>query len=358
MKIFKSTKKYHEWLRQNMDVIEADLALKAELLARDPFTFLRGTFYRWMQVIPDLCDKAWNAPVVLSVGDLHAANFGTWRNSKDELIWGINDFDEAAYLPYTQDLIRLATSVELAAEGEELKSTLIEACDAILDGYREGLEKGGKRFIIDGDREWLEEAYGRSERSAEKFWQKLNQLPDLDKEAPLDVRTLLERSLPSKGMGYRIVHRQAGVGSLGRPRYTALAEWQGGFVAREVKALIPSAALWAQEKLGVHEVYYEEVLNRAEREPDPTLKVYEEWVVRGLAPDRRRIELSELEPEHDEERMLRAMGTETANIHVGTPLMVMKILDDLKDRKKDWLVKEATKMALAMREDWEIWKTG
>ena len=63
---------------------------------QDPFTFLRGTFYRWMQLFPDVCKKAADAPLVLSVGDLHASNFGTWRDAKDELIWGINDFDEAS----------------------------------------------------------------------------------------------------------------------------------------------------------------------------------------------------------------------------------------------------------------------
>ena len=38
------------------------------------------------------------------------------------------------------------------------------------------------------------------------------------------------------------------------------------------------------------------------------MKVYEGWVVRGLAPDRCRIELSELGPERDESRMMHAMG--------------------------------------------------
>ena len=81
MKILKATRKYETWLREQMDVFEEDLALKAERLAKDPFTFFRGTFYRWMQVFPDKCRKAWRAPIVLSVGDLHAANFGTWHDA-------------------------------------------------------------------------------------------------------------------------------------------------------------------------------------------------------------------------------------------------------------------------------------
>ena len=51
-----------------------------------------------------------------------------------------------------------------------------------------------------------------------------------------DVRAMLEASLPSFGLDYRLVHRLVGVGSLGRPRFTLLAQWQGEFVALEAKA--------------------------------------------------------------------------------------------------------------------------
>jgi len=358
MKILKATRKYETWLREQMDVFEEDLALKAEKLAKDPFTFFRGTFYRWMQVFPDKCRKAWRAPIVLSVGDLHAANFGTWHDATGELVWGVNDFDEASPLPYSLDLVRLATSVELASASEELTIKLTEACEAILDGYREGLEKGGEALVVNSDRDWLSDAYVRSGRAAEEYWEKLGQLPVMEREAPPEARSALEAALPSQGMEYRILHRQAGVGSLGRPRYTALAEWEGKFVACEAKALIPSVALWAQKKHKDASVQYEEMLARAVRKPDPTLKVYEGWVVRGLAPDHCRIDLDELGPERDEARMMRAMGWETANIHLGTRAAIKDVLADLKDRKKNWLVKYADRMVGETLDDWEMWKKG
>jgi len=358
MKIFKATRKYESWLRSALDVFEDDLALKLQLLAQDPFTFLRGTFYRWMQLFPEVCKQVASAPVVLSVGDLHAANFGTWRDAKNDLIWGINDFDEAAHLPYTQDLVRLATSVELASQTQQLRISLAEACEAIVDGYRDALEKGGEHFVVDEDRDWLRKAYVKSEHLAEKYWERLNQCPASEKEPTPDVRSMLEASLPSQGLEYRLVHRQAGTGSLGRPRFTALAEWQGNYVALEAKALLPSAALWAQKKQKGAEVQYEEVLARAVRKPDPLMKVYEGWVVRGLAPDRCRIELSELGPERDETRMMRAMGWETANIHLGTRPTVKAVLNDLKGRKPNWLRKYAEKMVAATLKDWEMWKIG
>jgi hypothetical protein len=78
--------------------------------------------------------------------------------------------------------------------------------------------------------------------------------------------------------------------------------------------------------------------------------------VRGLAPDRCRIELSELGPERDETRMMRAMGWETANIHLGTRSAVKDVLDDLKGRKANWLRRSVEKMMAVTLRNWEMWK--
>lgn len=356
MKIFKATRKYEKWLRSEINVFEDDLVLKAQKLSEDRFTFLRGTFYRWAQLFPEICKKTMDAPSVLSVGDLHAANFGTWRDAKGQLVWGVNDFDEAAPLPYTQDLIRLAASVELAKESQELKIGQEEACKAILDGYRASLEAGGKPIILDGEHDWLRKIYSQSEKSAKKFWDKLDQLPDLEADLPASARASLEATLPSKDLKYHIKHRQAGVGSLGRPRYMALTEWQGKRIAHETKPLLPSAVLWAEKKHTGAEIYYEEILARAVRGLDPVVKVYDGWVVRRIAPHSMRIELSELGPQRDEKRMLYVMGWETGNIHLGTPAATKSILIDLEIRKKGWLKKASQKMTDATLKDWEKWK--
>lgn len=49
---------------------------------------------------------------------------------------------------------------------------------------------------------------------------------------------------------YRTVHRVAGVGSLGCERFVALAKWKGGRIAREAKALVPSAYIWGNDQKG------------------------------------------------------------------------------------------------------------
>jgi uncharacterized protein (DUF2252 family) len=98
------------------------------------FPFLRATFYRWMQLWPEVCPDLAKAPRLLAVGDLHVENFGTWRDVEGRLVWGVNDFDEAAVFPYTLDLVRLATSAALAAAEGHLHLKQKDACAAIMDG--------------------------------------------------------------------------------------------------------------------------------------------------------------------------------------------------------------------------------
>ncbi len=72
----------------------------------DLYAFLRGTFYRWAQCYAETVPEASDAPRVIAVGDLHADSFGTWRDSEGRLAWGVDDFDGAYPLPYTNDLVR------------------------------------------------------------------------------------------------------------------------------------------------------------------------------------------------------------------------------------------------------------
>ena len=99
MDIFDSTQKYEGWLGDHIPLIKQDLDAKHQAMHAAVFPFLRATFYRWMQLWPETCPELDAAPEVLSVGDLHVENLGTWRDAEGRLGWGINDFDEAAVLP-------------------------------------------------------------------------------------------------------------------------------------------------------------------------------------------------------------------------------------------------------------------
>ncbi len=118
--IINATKNYEDWVGKFVPLDSADVEFKHAQMRTSSFAFLRATFYRWMQVFSKTCGDLNSAPEILAVGDLHAENFGTWRDSEGRLVWGINDFDETALVPYVVDLVRLATSFQLASDVDHL----------------------------------------------------------------------------------------------------------------------------------------------------------------------------------------------------------------------------------------------
>jgi hypothetical protein len=348
--IVEATRSYERWLGSKTRVVRPDLRLKHKVLAEGPFPFLRGTFYRWLQRWPKVCRAAADAPRVLAVGDLHVENFGTWRDSEGRLVWGVNDVDEACRLPYTQDLVRLATSAVLAVAAGHFAVTTGRACDAILEGYSQSIADGGAAIVLAERRRWLRDIALNDLRDPRLFWDSLLRLPTARAGAPV---RLLRASLPERGLAYRIVPRVAGVGSLGRPRFVVLAEWRGALVAREAKAFVPSAADWISGA-ATERAAGATLLKRARRSLDPFFAEREGWIVRRLAPDCARIEMGDLPEERDELRLLERMGWETGNLHLGSGRAA--ILRDLAHRPARWLRRAAADMTDAVIEDWRQWR--
>jgi hypothetical protein len=353
MNIAKATEKYEAWLAGHIHLIEQDLQYKHEQMRAAVFPFLRATYYRWAQTWVETCGTAARAPRVLAVGDLHVENFGTWRDIEGRLIWGINDFDETWYLPYTNDLIRLATSALLA----DLACDPRAAAKAILDGYRQAVEAGGRPFALAEHHCSLRDMAVARLHDPGKFWERLHALQPLNGPIPAGASKAIVRMMPARGIAFRVAHRVAGLGSLGRERYVAVGEWQGGSVAREAKALAPSACVWAERGKGNAPILYEEILNAAVRCRDPFVRLQKRWIVRRLAPDCSRIELSALPKERDELRLLHSMGWETANIHLGSAKAAI-LLKDLKKRPSAWLLDCARKMQKAVIAEHQAFAAG
>ena len=356
MKIAKATRSYEAWLGKRILLLPSDLERKHAAMAADVFPFLRATFYRWVQLWPELCSREQRAPSVLAVGDLHVENFGTWRDIEGRLVWGVNDFDEAYQLPYTQDLVRLAASAHIAIRESRLKIGPRDACNAILAGYRKSLQIGGKPFVLAEVHPWLRSMVTGVLRDPEQFWQKLNALPAWKGRVPKSARRAIERMLPEHGLEYRIAHRIAGLGSLGRERHVAIANYRGGFVAREAKALAPSACAWAAGAERSEPIYYQQALDSAVRATDPFVRLRGRWIVRRLAPDCSRVELANMPRERDETKLLHAMGFETANVHLGTEGAAPRILRDLGKRSRHWLHEASSELVKATTDDWREWR--
>jgi Uncharacterized protein conserved in bacteria (DUF2252) len=352
MNIVQATRAYESWLQQHIPIVAADVRRKHKKLRKSPFVFLRGTFYRWLQRWPDVCAKLVDAPRVNAVGDLHVENFGTWRDAEGRLVWGVNDFDEACVLPYTHDLVRLATSALLAIDVREFGLSRRDACAAILDGYRTSFERGGRPVVLAERRRRLRQIAVSDLRDPVRFWKELHE--STPAKAGVPHRTL-RTALPDPNLKYRVVHRVAGIGSLGRPRFVALAEWCGSLIAREAKARAPSAAVWARtvRRGAADSPSSAQILDSAVRVPDPFFTIEKAWIVRRLAPDCSRIELTDVPKRRDEARFLRTMGWETANVHLGT--RNERVTRDVGGRSGRWLERAARDMADAVERDWQQW---
>lgn len=171
-------------------------------MADNPTNFLRGTIYRWAQAWPDVCPDLRLAPRVLAVGDLHVESFGTWRDVAGRLVWGVDDFDEAFELPYMQDLLRLATSARLAISSESLSIGWKDACDAILEGYREGLKSGGAPFVLEDRNHWLRNIALTRLDDPRPFWTKLLANRTAKKPVPRGALEAIKPLLPVRGRGF------------------------------------------------------------------------------------------------------------------------------------------------------------
>lgn len=357
MNIIEATKSYEAWLGKRITLLPADLRRKHAAMAESPFLFLRATFYRWMQLWADVCAAEQHAPKVLGVGDLHVENFGTWRDVEGRLAWGINDFDEAFEQPYTLDLVRLAASAHIAIRESRLKIGTEEACRVILAGYDKALRAGGRPIVLAEDHPWLRELVTGVLRDPEHFWAKMDALRTYRGRVPKSARRAIERLLPEPGLEYRIAHRIAGLGSLGRERFVAIALYRGAKIAREAKALAPSACVWAASgEKAPERILYQEIVDRSVRAIDPFVRLKGRWIVRRLAPYCSRLDLSYLPEERDESKLLHAMGFETANVHLGSPGAARAILEDLKRRPRHWLHDLSVEMVAATTDDQREWR--
>ncbi len=358
MNIQKATQSYERWLSKYLNLIPADLQKKHEAMATETFPYFRATFYRWMQLWDERKEPWAHTPELLAIGDLHVENFGTWRDVEGRLVWGVNDFDEVFPLPFSLDLIRCAVSAHFAIDGAHLLIGRADACQALLHGYSEGLAAGGQAMVLAEHHDWLRHMVTGELRDPVLFWRKMDAFPTLRKAVPKTAVRALERMLPQKDLLYRLIHRQAGLGSLGRERYVALANYRGGLVAREAKALAPSACVWAAGKKASTRIRYGEILRNAVRCPDPFVQQEGRWIVRRLAPDCSRVELSSMPKVRDEVKLLYAMGFETANIHLATKGAAKRIQAALKKLPVNWLHDAAEIMMSVTVKDWKAWKKG
>lgn len=339
---------FEAWLRDQCDVVESDLVHKHKRMRKSAFIFLRATYFRWARRIEAICPALKAAPRVLSVGDTHTENYGTWRDLEGRFVWGINDFDEAAIIPYPFDLVRLATSARLA---EDMPIGNGEVAAVILEGYELGLRKPHPA-LLDEQQSWMRNYVACTDEVRADFWREVKKYADATPPRP--VASALKSSLPPGASLVRFASRRKGGGSLGRPRFVAVADWRGGRIVREAKALVPSAWDWAHEV--ENQPRFMTLATGAYRAPDPHLALSGNFILRRIAPDSRKVDLGDRPGERLKFDLLRAMSSDIGAIHAATKGASEKILADLRERKADWLHGAAKAAAAAVEQDFAEWR--
>jgi hypothetical protein len=372
-----STSGYEDYLRNELgqEVVEDGLAEKREEMTKAAFSFLRASYWRWAETVLIVVPELAEAPRVLAVGDIHLENFGTWRDADGRLIWGVNDYDEAADMPYVLDLLRLATSALLASSKAQ-REAVEDIADPLLDGYSEGL-KCPSAAVLDRELDWLRQAVMVHEVHRSEFWKKLKKKQKKFEDMSPSARprlwwryeTALRAALPVGAGEPQLWSRSAGLGSLGRPRWVAQARWCGDWVLREAKGMVPSA--WTRAHPGAgRAIRCMEIATGRYRAPDPWYRVIDGVAVRRLSPNNHKIEVDRpAAPKQDEgpeqplgrdvllaPKMLKAMGRELAAVHLGTGDVSDRIEQDLKQRGSKWLVGASLRMVQKVTDDYQAFQ--
>lgn len=241
------------------------LAMKFANMNRDPFVFLRGTCHLFYQRLAEL-KLSTGGPPTWICGDLHLENFGTYLGENGLTYFDVNDFDEACLAPATWDILRLATSVLVAAPSLGL-------ADADADQLALDLIERWRQELTNGKPRWIERKTATGligdlmdelkRRKPGKFLDKRTVLKKDKRKLVIDgVKTLaisdddrdelaeFTKGIPTTAQEQRFfkfrdaARRIAGTGSLGIARYVLLIEGSGspdGNVLLDLKKSVPSA---------------------------------------------------------------------------------------------------------------------
>jgi uncharacterized protein (DUF2252 family) len=229
-----------------------------------PYAFLRGTAGLMADDFAGLPHTG-ITPVIC--GDAHLGNFGFYASPERELVFDLNDFDEAHPGPWEWDLRRLVTSVYVAGRVNGFREAdCAEAVQHCVEEYREQISYLSDRPLLARSfdqlnvdamraaskgsfRDEIERAARRarrrtSDRALPRFTERRDGTRRLVEEPPVITRpSATDRELLEEALdgylntlkphwarilgGYRILdvaHKVVGVGSVGLRAYVALCE--------------------------------------------------------------------------------------------------------------------------------------
>lgn len=260
----------------NQNLREADRNAKYAKMGVSPYAFFRGTNHLyWADFAGDTRLHLFgnSSTRIWIQGDMHVYNFGVFDDSEGDVVYGMDDFDEAIIADYQYDLWRLAISLLLVArennqlpsgkdlpfstqDQEQFVTLLAQSYREALMGYVGNDDEVQKRFTSDSTSGRLDDLLEDTEDSKSRQamldkWTKTVQGARVLKE-PTDYDDAPKLSLVSESLETTIRNamsdygktlsgtlqwdpnyfavksirkrENAGTGSLGLPRYYILIE--------------------------------------------------------------------------------------------------------------------------------------
>jgi uncharacterized protein (DUF2252 family) len=178
------------------------LPLRHERMSQTPFTFLRGAA---AVMANDLASTPNTGITVQLCGDAHLSNLGLFAGPDRRLVFDLNDFDETNPGPFEWDVLRLASSFEVAARIAGHKSSFARTLPRIVAAaYRRSM----MRFATMND---LDVWYYRIDTATLRQWtikmgnrRDLDRLKQTERAAEAKNRWSAVRSLTKVSDGHRV----------------------------------------------------------------------------------------------------------------------------------------------------------
>jgi uncharacterized protein (DUF2252 family) len=133
--------------RSNKGRQEHLIPLRMGRMATSPFSFLRGSA---CVMAADLSSTPISGIPVIIDGDAHLNNFGMYGTPLREVVFDLNDFDEATIGPWEWDLKRLVASINVAGRANGLnRGERDAAVKHSVEGYRSNISRLENMGVLD-----------------------------------------------------------------------------------------------------------------------------------------------------------------------------------------------------------------
>ncbi len=349
--------RYEAWRAKRIQLIQADVEAKYRRMAESPWLLARGSYHRFATQFAELAPELAGAPVVVSVGDLHVEKFGTWRDRDGRLVWGVHDLEEADLLPYTADLVRLASTALLAIDAGRLDITGADAVAAILAGWSERIAaRRPVPFVFGAEHADLYTAHAGYLRDPVAFAAEISSLANFERALPKPAARMLASVTPPGDFRPQLKRGRPGFASLGARRIVVAGTLDGGLLVRELLQVPGPVSMWAQPKR-MQVAGLAAAIDAARGvAAEPARRQSRKWIVRALDGAFSTLVLPN--PLARPAALLTDMGTEAANIHLtevpeADPRKALR--RDAAGQPADWLLTAARRLAEAAEHDHAEW---